>query len=195
MNLHYNYNSKSTFDLGIKRELKRYALENVYGVNFINKHSIDDPQEKFINKFERNTGDRINNLRRVILNCSSNPDYFIKNFIGSELKTNDKSDLKKIQRLQKIIKNNHDFYPDFKTELLFKFFPNDKLQNQIGREHGFQLFFTSNNNEINVYLIDLYHLGFPSIKDIKKKKFSLYDEYERRKKYKHDIKDCLFDIY
>lgn len=195
MSLHYNYSSKSTFDSSIKRELKRYSLSEINGVNFINRHSINDPQEKFINKFERNTGDRINNLRRIILNCSSDPVYFSENFIGSELEINDKKDSKKVERLHRIIEDNYESFPNFKNELLFKFFPNEKLQKQIGKEHGFQLFFTLRNNEINVYLIDLYHLGIPSVKDINKNKFDLNDEYDRRKKYKHDIKDCLFDIY
>ena len=194
MNLHYNYKDKPSIDLSIRRKIKRYSLDNVYSINFINKRSIDDSKERFINKFERKSSKRIDSLRKVILNCLSEPEYFIHNFVGNELRISSRNDLVKIDRLNRIIKNNYDYYPDLKNDTLFKYFPNSKLQDWMGEEHGFQVFFTNNNNILNVYLIDLYHLGFPSIKDRKKEIFDLNEEYNRRKKYKYDIEDCLFNF-
>lgn len=171
-----------------KYKLGKYKELEVNKINFINKYSVNDEKLCFTNKLQRINSPRINAIKNVITDLSFNTNVLNDCFNGEEINLKTLADLKKLDRVDKILKL-YDNQPNNTT--VYKYAPNSnyyKKYNAGEYERGFQLLFTHNNNEVNIYLIDLYHLVILS------KKQDLIDEYEKRKKYKKDIAECIFSV-
>lgn len=154
-------------------------------VIFLNKKSIKDDQLKFTNFLERGlSSSRNQEIKNTICTLIENPEKFDHIVRSRDVSIQTRADLKKVKRVEEILQLNLEVPKS--NQIIFK----GTLSNS--NERGFQLLFTMENDRKYIYLIDLYHLTIPSSTNRKKKNFSLFLEYEKRKKYKKDIQDVLF---
>ena len=191
MSFCFKYNEKS--DIEENYFLKKYHKDKYKDldtdkIEFINKSSVQDDSLCFTNKFERATSNRITQIKTAINDLCSNPEMLNECFDGEEISYKTQKDILKMKRLDKILK----LYDKFPTSdvVVYKYAPNNRYYNKYRfkeYERGFQLLFTHSNRTINVYLIDLYHLAIIS------KDQNMFEDYNRRKKYKKDIFECLFN--
>lgn len=165
----------------------KYQSTDINSIEFVNQHSVCDDGLLFTNRLQRASGNRIDVLINVISDLMNNPNNLDKYFEGKDISFKTLDDKRKLDRLDQILKL-HDEVPD--NEFVFKYAPNQRYYNkynQNGYERGFQLFYTrDSNNDVKIYLIDLYHLVIPS------KTNNTRSEYVDKKNYKHDIYDCIF---
>lgn len=190
MNFCFNYNDKRKIEENyfLKKYKKgKYGDLLIEKINFINKHSVQSDCLRFTNKLQRSSSKRIDAIRNIIKILEMNPTMLNEYFQGEDINQQSEKDLIKLERVDKILKL-YEQYPN--NSLVYKYAPNDKYYkeyNENNYERGFQLLFTHENNTINVYLIDLYHLAIIS------KDQDLINEYNIRKKYKKNILDHLFN--
>lgn len=180
MNLQGKYSNAK-----IKKYPNKYQNVPTSEVIFVNKKSINDSYLKFTNFLERGiTSIRNQQIKNIIDTLVNNPSNFDNLFESSDVSIQTPSDLKKVERVKKILKLNC-LVPN-SSDVVFK----GTLINTS--ERGFQILFTMDNDRKIIYLIDLYHLTIPSFMDRKGNHFDLFEEYEKRKKYKKDIQEILF---
>lgn len=191
MSFCFKYNEKS--DIEENYFLKKYHKDkykdlDIDSINFINKSSIQNDSLYFTNKFERASSNRTAQIKKVINDLCLNPEILNECFDGDEISYKTLKDISKMRRLDKILKLNDNFPTS--DLVVYKYAPNDRYYHKYNfnnYERGFQLLFTHSNRTINVYLIDLYHLAIIS------KDQDMIEEYNRRKKYKKDICECIFN--
>jgi len=195
MNLCFKYNNYSdkiepNYFLK-KHRIGKYSKEvdKIDKIIFVNKYSVNDKKLTFTNKLERKNSSRNNKLKRVIKDLMENPNLFNELFEGNDITNKENSNDKwKLTRLDKILRL-YDNIPN--NQLIFKYAPTSKyykMYNDGNYERGFELFFAHEGNEIKIYLIDLYHLGIPSLNQ----EYRL--DYVKRENYHHDISECLFEL-
>ena len=185
MNLQGKYNTVKNSSVKIHKKYKnKYQNVVTQEIVFVNQHSVKDDLLRFTNFLERSSSTRNTELKKYIDNCKQNPSYFDSNFSGRDVSEQTIKDIKKVERVKKILK----LYSNFpnQNEIVYK----ATLTNS--EERGFQLYFTMNGNIKYVYVIDLYHLIITSKFDRKKQLFSLSNEYNQRRKYNKDMKHILF---
>lgn len=189
MNFCFKYNENvADRSLLVKKykNKRKYQPTYINSLEFINKHSVQNDSLYFTNKLQRNSGNRVNMLKKIINDLVLFPNKLDEYFNGEEISMITRADVNKLKRLDGIFKL-YDNIPI--EEKIIKYAPNKKFYNEYNQgdyERGFQLFYTRNNNDVKVYLIDLYHLAIPS-KDNQPKQ-----EYSIREKYKKDLFDCVF---
>lgn len=122
-----------------------------------NFKSIHDKDNKFTN-YEKSCGtDSYAELRKIYKDFKNGVDILNKYFIGDELL----SDKKKIERLMNIFYNN--------TQETIKYY---EIVNKVRKyKHKeiprIQFYIHRCNNELNLILVDIYHLGIPGKKNNK----------------------------
>lgn len=190
MSFCFNYREKTFEDNYYLKKYKkgRYKELQINEIKFVNNKSVQDEILYFTNKFQRKTGARIDSIKNFVHDLIKTPQILNDFFDGEDIshKSNTNDD-KKLKRLDGILKL-YEEYPI--NSLVYKYAPNEKYYKQYNNgeyERGFQIFFTHNDNTINVYLIDLYHLAIPS-KDNNPK-----EEYNKRKNYNKCISECIFN--
>jgi len=192
MSFCFNYNEK-VIDNNLenkKYKINKYCPTSINSIEFVNQHSVKDNKLLFTNKLQRNSGNRIEMLKKCISDLMLYPDNLNKYFEGKDISMSTKADINKLNRLDGILKL-YDEIPD--NKLIIKYAPNYKFYQKYltytdkKYERGFQIFYTSDiNNNVKVYLIDLYHLVIPSKENNSKM------EYIERMNYNKDIFDCVF---
>lgn len=174
-----------------KYSQKKYFDRPIAKIIFVHNYSVKDDILHFTNFFQRVNCKRNIIIKEVINKCVENPNFFKSYFYGNEVSLKTKRDIYKKRRLHNIIALYNHFQAN--DDKLFKYVPNDLYLKRYGAERGLQFIFEHKNEEILVYLIDLYHLAIPSAKDKKKEKMSLSYEYENKKNYQKGIEEVIFD--
>lgn len=183
--------NKYRFKNEYRTNTKKYFDKPISKILFVNPYSVIDDRLNFTNFFQRKSCDRNNLIKETVLNCVNNPSFFNRYFEGEEISLETKRDRYKIKRLEMII-HLYDTVPAKET-LLFKYSPNARFKREYNTpEHGLQFIFSHENNNLIVYLIDLYHLAIPSKKNKKGEFFSIKEEFEIRRKYKKGIEEIIF---
>lgn len=190
MNFCFKYNENVTDSSLVDKKYKnkrKYQPTYINSLEFINKHSVQNDSLYFTNKLQRSSGNRINMLKKITNDLVLFPDKLDDYFNGEEISMLTKADVNKLKRLDGILKLHNNIPSE---EKIIKYAPNKRFYdeyNQGDYERGFQLFYTRNsNNDVKVYLIDLYHLAIPSRGNQPKQEYSI------REKYKKDLFDCVF---
>lgn len=191
MSFCFKYNEKSAIEENYflkKYHKDKYKDLDIDKIDFINKSSVQNDNLCFTNKFERASSNRITQIKKAINDLCLNPEILNECYDGEEISYKTQNDILKMKRLDKILKLN-DKFPTSDL-VVYKYAPNSRYYNKYrfnDYERGFQLLFTHSNRTIKVYLIDLYHLAIIS------KDQNMIEDYNRRKKYKKDIFECLFN--
>ena len=165
---------------------KKYIPDKIINIDFVNQKSIQCDELLFTNKFQRKSGERIDKIKQIINELQSNPNSIKYYFDGRDLECRTEHDIKKLERLDAILKLN-DVLPS--GTLISKYVPNTNYYKDYNLGHyerGLQLLLNYNNGYIKIYLIDLYHLAISS----KDNNFRI--EYVARKKYKNCLSETIF---
>lgn len=170
---------------------KKYFDRPISKMVFVHNYSVKDDDLHFTNFFQRVNCKRNVIIKEVINKCVENPNFFKNYFSGDEVSLKTKEDVYKRKRLHNIIALYNNFQVN--DDKLFKYVPNNLYLKRYGAERGLQFIFEHKNEEILVYLIDLYHLAIPSAKDKNKERMSLSYEYENKKNYQKGIEEVIFD--
>lgn len=146
-----------------------------------NFKSMHDKDNKFTN-YEKSCGtDSYAELRKIYKDFKNGVDILNKYFIGDELL----SDKKKIERLRNIFYNN--------TQETINYYEIvNKVRKYKHREvPRIQFYIHRCNNELNLILVDVYHLGIPGQKNGK-----YIDErvYLQNMKNKIDIQRISYEL-
>lgn len=169
----------------------KYFDKPVKEIKFVHDYSVKSDGLKFTNFFERKTSKRNIVIKQVINNCINDYTFFKKYFEGREVSQKTSADVKKRERLHKIIALYGGIQID--DNKLFKYVPNKLYNLEYGKERGLQFVFEHKNEIIYVYLIDLYHLAIPSKTNEKGERFALFDEYNRRSLFSKDMQEVIFE--
>lgn len=186
----YNQNLTDSDHIRDYYSIDKYKSTSINSIEFVNQHSKKDNKLLFTNHLQRSKGQRIDVLKSSISDLLNNPNNLDFYFDGREISIITKADYKKVDRMYNILKL-YDIIPEEKQKII-KYAPNKNffskyLKNTNNhRERGFQLFYTRENDDVKVYLIDLYHLVIPS------KGNNTRREYVDRIDYNKDIYDCVF---
>lgn len=172
-----------------KRRLDRYSGNVRYHIDtfdefiFKNITSKNLSEERFTNKIQRKSNSQ---YEEIFFGIANDPNYLFKKFISDELLSGTVSDRKKLERLQRII-NSYDKE--------FDIFNNPPLKFKNLKNNAFQLYIRKEEQNLVLYLIDLYHLGIIPKKNRNGQNFNLIEEYRYKSGYRHCISEVINVIF